>query len=79
MPREQTLHHAQRRPEQPRTRRSIFPSMRAPRHCTIARMVRGLSQSPPIILSRPASMRLASAAHYVENWRRFARGLRRIG
>jgi hypothetical protein len=43
------------------SRSSIFPSMRASRHCTIARMVRGLSHRPPIILSRPASIRLAMA------------------
>jgi len=43
------------------SRSSIFPSTRESRQWTTARMVSGLSQSAPIILSRPASMRLAMA------------------
>jgi hypothetical protein len=43
------------------SRSSIFPSISASRHWTSARMVSGESHRPPIILSRPASMRLAIA------------------
>ena len=43
------------------SRSSIFPSLSASRHSISARTVSGLSQMPPIIISRPASMRLAMA------------------
>jgi hypothetical protein len=43
------------------SRSSIFPSFRASRHATMARIVIGFSQMPPIIISRPASIRLAMA------------------
>src|SRR5712664_4432958 len=43
------------------SRSSILFSVSASRHKRSARTVRGFSQMPPIIMSRPASMRLAMA------------------
>ena len=43
------------------SRSSILPSLSASRQPMIARIVSGLSQMPPIIISRPASIRLAMA------------------
>ena len=43
------------------SRNSILPSTSASRQPTSARIVSGFSQMPPIIISRPASIRLAMA------------------
>ena len=43
------------------SRNSIFPSLSASRQPMMARIVNGFSQMPAIIISRPASIRLAIA------------------